>query len=980
MVVLSENNNLIKDDVMILKVQCVIFPQVRMTVPIPSQSFEELCSHCEKTDQSMVGLLAMKRRDPRGNEMYNVGTYVRLLSHQRSQINAQNSNVALSQTFAGQIKNSVSLGVQGRHRFRILEWKNEAQTLAKIELIPEPSPQDTVKIKALCSTIQDYLMRIMENQTEEKLLATVLQQGGLQRGIANGRWSNNPGALADLIGITAGQLSIHEKQQILETIDIEKRLELTCSLLIRIHEANRVSQELQKKLHQRNEDELKEQILRRQMGEIQRELRKIKNPRDNSTGSEDGAEDEEEDEIVALRMKIEKAGLSEQAHKIAKNEMKRLQSIQPHHPEYNVCRTYLETLASLPWQVSSPDSPDLEVARRILDEDHFGLESVKKRILEFLAVRQLRKDMKGPILCLHGPPGVGKTSLGKSIARALGRKFHRLALGGVRDEAEIRGHRRTYIGAMPGVFIQCLQQVGTNNPLVLLDEVDKLSHNQMFNPQGALLEILDSEQNHTFRDHYLGVPFDLSNIFFIATCNEYDTIDRPLLDRMEVIEIAGYTLLEKKYIAINHLLQKQRVMHALIDENGRPLLEIQEEAMELLISRWTRESGVRGLERRIAEICRWAACKHVEQERASNPTPVNATVNPPTDVKPSKDAGTPSGVIVTPSEPKSFASTHIPITVTKHMLPIICGIEISDHLVAERLSVGVSMGLAVTTVGGELLFIETALIPGTRNEGPLLVTGQLGNIMKESVLTSVSLLKSRNLELKSDLHVHFPAGAVPKDGPSAGVATTMALISLIIHKPLRSDTACTGEITLRGNVLPVGGIKEKVIAAHRAGIKYVLLPHQNKRHVEADIPKALFSDITIIYLKNIDDATKHYFGCKLSPESLSMLNDVVENPTLNSLNPITVPENQADVEEAEAHEDEGNDTSRTALFSPRTTRDDVHCRRHISRTTILDTKKTIHAGTNSPWHMQAPGAEEQWLVDFSHGNENAVCVQLKPRL
>eukprot|EP00397_Hematodinium_sp_SG-2012_P006515 GEMP01006548.1.p1 GENE.GEMP01006548.1~~GEMP01006548.1.p1 ORF type:complete len:570 (+),score=98.49 GEMP01006548.1:61-1770(+) len=555
------SQSLIKEGVFILDVHCVVFPQVRMTVPVPYNAFEQLCAHCDIHDQSMVGILAVKRRDPRGNEVYEIGTYSRLLSHHRNPSTSRKPSSNLGQS------PSVSLGVEGRHRFRLIEWTNKAKKLATIELIPEPQPADSVKIKALCTSVQDYLVQILESQTNEKLLASVLQQGGLQRGLASGRWSNNPGALADLIGITAGQLSIHERQHILETIDVEQRLELTCALLGRIHEANRVSRELQQKLNQRAEDELKEQILRRQLAEVQRELRKLKSP----GGSDDNVE-EEDDELLALQVKLEKSNMSEHARKIARHEMKRLHTIQPHHPEYNVCRTYLETLASLPWKVSSQDTTDLALARKILDEDHFGLESVKKRILEFLAVRLLRQDMKGPILCLHGPPGVGKTSLGRSVARALGRKFHRLALGGVRDEAEIRGHRRTYIGSMPGVFIQCLQQVGVNNPLVLLDEIDKLSHNSMFNPQGAMLEILDSEQNHAFCDHYLGVPFDLSNIFFLATCNEYETIDRPLLDRMEVIEIAGYTLQEKKYIALNHLVPKQRSMHALDGVDGKPHL------------------------------------------------------------------------------------------------------------------------------------------------------------------------------------------------------------------------------------------------------------------------------------------------------------------------------------------------------------------------------------------------------------------------
>lgn len=564
---------------------------------------------------------------------------------------------------------------------------------------------------------------------------------------------------------------------------------------------------------------------------------------------------------------------------VAKRELKRLKSLQPHHPEYTSTHSYLELLASLPWQKTPQEKVDLRRARQFLDEDHRGLDKVKLRLLEFLAVVQMRGNMKGPILCLHGPPGIGKTSLGRSVARALGRKFHRIALGGVRDEAELRGHRRTYIGSIPGVIIQAFQTLGVNNPVILLDEVDKMSQNSMFNPQATLLEILDPEQNDSFKDHYLNTPFDLSNAIFICTANDTSTIDRPLLDRMEVIDLSGYTVDEKASITTSHLLPKQRRLHALeaeiseAESSKEPLLDLSEEAVVALITRWTAESGVRSLERRLAQICRWAALRlqGLDMQGSTRRDSVREAAL--------ASAG--------PSEAGR-------IKVKAEHLPHILGAELFESDIAERLDVGVAMGLSVSSVGGQLLFIEATKTAGT---GRLTITGQLGKVMTESVETALSLLRSRFALARrpgsesslpdddffdfqtsrpavsgeategdrdpfkgEDLHVHFPAGGIPKDGPSAGVAVLLALASLAVNRPMRSDTAVTGEVTLRGHVLPVGGIRDKVLAAIRGGVRHVLLPLANKRHVLEDIPESSLQGVEIHYLKNVDDALDWAFG------------------------------------------------------------------------------------------------------------------------
>jgi len=737
------------------------------------------------------------------------------------------------------------------------------------------------------------------------------------------------------------QLSIAERQQVLETVDLRQRLQLVLDLVQKVVEVQKLSKEINQKLQKSSEDEIRETVLKRQLQELQKEMRKLKTGKagekagnEVDSGDEDADDaDEEEDEVMSLRESIKKAQLSPDAQKIANRELKRLQNIQPHHPEYTVCRNYLETLANLPWAQTSKDDLDLATAHQILEKDHYGLEKVKRRILEFLAVQKMRGDMKGPILCLHGPPGVGKTSLGRSVARALGRKFHRIALGGVRDEAELRGHRRTYIGSMPGCIIQALISLKVNNPVILLDEVDKLTRNAMFNPSGALLELLDPEQNNTFKDHYLNTPFDLSRVLFLCTCNDLQPIDRPLLDRMEVIDLSGYTVEEKIHITTTHLLPKQLQLHALevpppeevqtqttgdtesthtedsemgsdAEESNagqpkEPILHVSKPAISDLITKWTMESGVRSLERRVAQICRWAALRLAEPKDG-------VKISVPDEDK--LESARLAEVALLECGPNSDGH----ISVDAHHLPHIVGVEIFEPDLAERLTVGVSMGLGVTPMGGQLLFVEATRSKGS---GRLTVTGQLGEVMRESVSTAMSLLRSKiyyaalaahgevrqlvSVESPSstietqpgtassdtvgtfqelfqhllkkpnptkdpfgndDIHVHFPAGGIPKDGPSAGVTTTLALASLLLNRPVRSDTAVTGEITLRGHVLPVGGIRDKVLAAHRAGIRHVLLPFGNMRHVKDEIPVSALGDVDLHFVKHIDEALAWAFS------------------------------------------------------------------------------------------------------------------------
>ena len=602
--------------------------------------------------------------------------------------------------------------------------------------------------------------------------------------------------LADFIaGLIDAQPA--EKQEILETIDVKERLDKVLTMLAQRIQVLRLSKEISEQTQQSLSSQQREHLLREQLRQIQKEL---------------GEGDEKSAEIAELRAAIEKAGMPKEAEEQARKELKRLERMPEAAAEYAMIRAYLEWLIELPWSKLTQDNIDIPEARRILDEDHYGLPKVKRRILEYLAVRKLNPDGKSPILCFVGPPGVGKTSLGQSIARATGRKFVRLSLGGVHDEAEIRGHRRTYIGALPGNIIQSIRKAGARNPVMMLDEVDKLGVGFHGDPSSALLEVLDPEQNSTFRDNYLAVPFDLSKVMFIATANILDTVPGPVRDRMEVIEIPGYTEEEKLEIAKRYLLKRQLAASGLTSEQ----CEITEDAIRVIIRDYTREAGVRNLERLIGAACRHAAMRIAEG--AAERVRIDAAA-----------------------------------------LPAILGPRRFENEVAMRTSVpGVATGLAWTPTGGDILFIEATRVSG---RGKLILTGQLGEVMKESAQAALTLVKARATLLginsalfdKSDVHIHVPAGAIPKDGPSAGVAMVVALVSLLAERTARSDTAMTGEISLRGLVLPIGGVKEKVLAAVRAGIKTVLLPARNRKDLE-DVPDSARKQVKFVWLEHVDDA------------------------------------------------------------------------------------------------------------------------------
>jgi ATP-dependent Lon protease len=605
----------------------------------------------------------------------------------------------------------------------------------------------------------------------------------------------NPSVLTDLVASHLS-ISLAEKEETLETVDLRKRMEKITRFLNREFETLELSQKIQSQIKEGMDKTHREYYLREQLKAIQKEL---------------GQEDEHTVEIQELRKRLAESNLPEEAYQAATRELDRLSRMPPAAAEYTVARTYLDWLLDLPWSISTPDSLDIRAAKEVLDEDHFDLEKVKKRILEYLAVRKLKTDMKGPILCLAGPPGVGKTSLGRSIARALGRKFVRISLGGVRDEAEIRGHRRTYVGALPGRIIQGLKKAGSNNPVFMLDEVDKIGADFRGDPAAALLEVLDPEQNFSFSDHYLDVPFDLSRVMFITTANILETIPPALRDRMEVLSLPGYTEEEKIAIAKTHLIPKQITEHGL--ESGQ--ISFTDDTIRLIITSYTRESGLRNLDREIATICRGIARKVTE--------------------------GDTTPVVITPEMVATFLG------------PIRYFAEVAERTATP----GVATGMAWTPAGGEIIFVEVTKMPGRNN---LILTGQLGEVMKESAQAALSYVRSHAEELgiardfyeKLDLHIHVPAGAIPKDGPSAGVTILTALISLLTGRPVRSDVAMTGEITLQGLVLPVGGIKEKVLAARRAGIHVVILPEKSRKDLE-DIPEEMRRDLEFHFVPHVDE-------------------------------------------------------------------------------------------------------------------------------
>ena len=686
--------------------------------------------------------------------------------------------------------NSKSAIVQGVERVKLLSFGDaEPYYTAVVERIKDNPVSDDLELDALAKNLRDTfteLIQVAPNLTEEH----------------SGMLSNiqKPSRLADR-AVSLLTVPNQEKQEVLEELEVKKRVEKTITLLTREIQRIKLGEEIQTEVHDEISKTQREYYLREQMKAIKREL----------------GEDEETVEIKELEDRIKAAGLPEEAEKVAMKELDRLTRIPTQSPEYSVSRTYIEWLADLPWSKSSDDQINVKKAEKILDEDHYGLEKVKERILEYLAVRNLKQErnpdgvVRGPILCFSGPPGVGKTSLGKSIARAIGREFVRMSLGGVRDEAEIRGHRRTYIGALPGRIIQSMKKAGTNNPVFMLDEIDKLGSDFRGDPSSAMLEVLDPEQNDSFSDHYLEVNFDLSKVMFITTANYQDAIPPALRDRMEILDFSGYIEDEKIKIAQRHLIPKQ------IEENGLSKKEVSldKAAISELVRSYTRESGVRNLEREIANVLRKVARDMVEK-------------------------------------------TIKKIRVTKAKVLDYLGAPRFYSELAERTTKpGVVTGLAWTAAGGDILFIESSKMKG---KGNLTLTGQLGDVMKESATAALTYVRSHtdilgipeDFHEKTDVHVHVPAGAIPKDGPSAGVSMFTSIVSLLTDKPVKDKLAMTGEITLRGNVLPIGGVKEKVTAAHRSGIKHIILPDHNKKDLE-EIPEHIKKDLDFYFAKEIMD-------------------------------------------------------------------------------------------------------------------------------
>lgn len=680
-------------------------------------------------------------------------------------------------------KESLQIVANGLFRFQITEiLEHEGYLAARGYRIPEVSSTITERAETIANEIRQL----------GKTILTLSGTPGADALIKLLNQIEDPAQIADL-GCTFIHLNTASKQKLLEISDLEERLNALLSEMLREKERLMLQNEIQNKMMDRLSKDQREQLLREQLKTISEEL-------GEDSKSTDG-----------MAKKIEEAGFPEEVLKIAREELKRMNSIPKASPEHHVIRTYLDWLLAVPWKKSSgtpSDQINLKAARDILEAEHFGIEKVKKRILQFLAVAKLKKDMKGPILCLAGPPGVGKTSIAQSMAKALGREFVRISLGGVRDEAEIRGHRRTYIGAMPGRIIQAMKRAQVKDPLILLDEIDKLGSDFRGDPSSALLEVLDPEQNHTFVDHYLDVPYDLSNAFFVTTANMLETIPPALRDRLEIIEMSSYSKLEKMEIAKRHLIPKVISDHGI----SPGVLTVTDQALGHLIEAYTREAGVRNLTRELAHLCRGAA-----EELASD--------NPP-----------------------------LFINITDKDVERILGPQkLFPEVVETEVKPGIVTGLAWTPVGGEILQIEVARMEG---KGGLTLTGQLGDIMKESAQIALSLLRSqigKGVEFKfdqSDFHIHVPAGAIPKDGPSAGTAIFLALASLIQNKSVPCQLALTGEITLRGNVLPVGGIKEKVIAAHRAGVTTVLLPEKNAGDLR-DVSEEVKSQMTFHFVKDI---------------------------------------------------------------------------------------------------------------------------------
>jgi ATP-dependent Lon protease len=758
------------DELPVLPIRnAVLFPGAVAPFDVGREKSVALVEDVDNLPGPVIAIFAQRdpsTDDPGFDDLYPVGCAARVLK-------------ALKHS-----SGNYSLILQGLVRIRLDSVTQAAPYLkAKIKRLEEPGSED-VEAEALAMSLRDIAKQVIQLMPE-----LPREAGSLIDSI------QAPGALADLVAANL-DAPVEEKAQLIETLEVKERIRKVLRLLTRQLEILKMRERINSQIKEEMGKNQREYVLRQQLKAIKEEL---------------GEDDGDQGDLDGIEERIAKATLPPEAETVAKKQLKRLRSMQVGSAEYTVVRTYLDWILDLPWTTTTQDIMDIAAVRKVLDEDHYGLEKVKKRILEFLAVRKLKQDKKGPILCLIGPPGVGKTSLGRSIARALGRKFVRISLGGVHDEAAIRGHRRTYVGALPGQIIQGMKKASTINPVFMMDEVDKIGHDFRGDPSAALLEVLDPEQNNTFADHYLEVPYDLSNVMFVATANIADPIPPPLRDRMEILEIPGYTRREKLAIAKQHLLPKQLEEHGLTTAQ----IDIQDTAIEEIIDQWTREAGVRNLERQIASVIRGVAVKVAEGE--TNLRKISST-----------------------DELREFL-----------------GAPKFTSEVAERTEeTGVATGLAWTSVGGEILFIEATRMFGS---GKLQLTGQLGDVMKESAQAALSFVRtnaerygiSKDFLEKSDLHIHIPAGAMPKDGPSAGVTMFTALVSMLTGIRVRHDVAMTGEITLRGRVLPIGGLKEKVLAAHRAGIKRVIIPERNKPDLE-EVPKEVLDELDFVSVSRMD--------------------------------------------------------------------------------------------------------------------------------
>jgi ATP-dependent Lon protease len=747
----------------------VLFPAAVAPFDVGREKSVALVEDIENLDQPIIAIIAQRdpsTDDPGQNDLYPVGVAARVLK-------------ALKHS-----SGNYSLILQGLVRIRLEEVvTTEPYVRARVSRLDEPSTED-VESEALAMSLRDIAKQVIQLMPE-----LPREAGSLIDSI------QEHGQLADLVAANL-DAPVDEKAQLLETLDAKDRIRKVLRLLTRQLEILKMRDRINSQIKEEMGKNQREYVLRQQLKAIKEEL---------------GEEEGDQGDLDILEERIAKANLPGEAAEVAHKQLKRLRQMQVGSAEYTVVRTYIDWILDIPWSKQTTDNMDIAAVRKVLDEDHSGLEKVKKRIVEYLAVRKLKTDKKGPILCLIGPPGVGKTSLGRSVARALGRKFHRISLGGVHDEAAIRGHRRTYVGALPGQVIQGMKKATTINPVFMLDEIDKIGHDFRGDPAAALLEVLDPEQNDTFSDHYLEIPYDLSKVMFIATANVGDTIPAPLKDRMEIIEIPGYTRREKLDIARVHLIPKQLDEHGIKPEQ----VTLEDPAVESIIDHYTREAGVRNLERQIASVIRGIAVKVAEGE----------------------------------SGPWTIADEEA-------LRPFLGAPRFSSEVAERTAETGVATGLAWTSVGGEILFIECTQMHGT---GKLQLTGQLGDVMKESAQTAMSYVRTRAKEFgipedfleKSDIHIHIPAGAMPKDGPSAGVTMMTAIVSLLTGIHVRHDVAMTGEITLRGRVLPVGGVKEKVLAAHRAGIKRIILPERNTADLD-EIPEEVRETLEFVPVSKMD--------------------------------------------------------------------------------------------------------------------------------